>query len=122
MRERDYPVEESRRDQELREESERKLEDTERTRREFYMPYSGVPGEVPPRSDSDIARDVERALFYDELVKSYEIRTVVSDGNVTLSGTVDDGSTRRIVEDLVKRVPGVKGITNNIQVRGMGQG
>jgi len=120
MRERENPLEEAREKRERQEweTSERELEDTEMTRREFYMPHGPIPGAAPQRSDADIARDIESILFRDEAIRSYEVKPQVSNGHVTLSGTVDDDSARRLVESRVRGVPGVKGITNNLQVRG----
>jgi|GEM_PF-6472324 len=124
MRERENPLgeQESAHDRELREKAEREQQEIEMTRREFYWPYEKVPGQAPQRSDADIARDIETALFYNERVRSYEVKCDVHDGQVTCSGTVDDETTRRLVEDIVMGVPGCKGLVDNIQVRSSAQG
>jgi osmotically-inducible protein OsmY len=118
MREQGNPLDEARERREGRqwEDSERKLEDTEMTRSEFYMPHD-VPGSVPPRDDKDISRDIESSLFYDDRVRSYEVKCDVSSGNVTITGEVEDDSLLRLIEDRVRAVPGVRGITNNLKVK-----
>ncbi|TAK34090.1 MAG: BON domain-containing protein [Chloroflexota bacterium] len=84
---------------------------------EYYIPHEEFSGTPPRRSDQDIRRDIETALFYDDLVRSYEVQVAVQDGIVTLAGTVDsDTALTRALRD-AKTVPGVRDIQNNLQVR-----
>lgn len=70
------------------------------------------------RADADVAQAVRRALEWDVLVHDREIQATVSDGWVTLSGSVDFGYERESAERAIRNLAGVRGITNNISVKG----
>jgi osmotically-inducible protein OsmY len=70
-----------------------------------------VPG---TRTDTDIAHAVRQALEWDVFVPDDKIRSTVSDGWVTLDGTVDRVSQREDAERAVRNLFGVRGITNMI--------
>lgn len=73
--------------------------------------------EVEPaqgRSDREIRRDVEAALLTDPAADSYEILTEVSDGIVTLTGTVDSFAEKLLAESVAESVRGVRGIVDEI--------
>jgi len=95
--------------------------DDETYRSEYYIPHEELSGTPPHRSDEDIRRDIETALFYDDLVRSYEVQVAVQDGMVTLKGTVDDDIAIRRAVDHAKAVPGVRDVCNNLQLRGSQQ-
>jgi len=99
--------------EEERREEERREEETT----EFYMPYEKIPGAPPRRSDQDIKRDIETALFYDEAVRSYRVKIDVADGLVTLSGQVDSDAEKRKAEEDAHVIPGVKTVRNNLTVQ-----
>src|SRR5258705_2207637 len=67
--------------------------------------------------DSDIKRDVEDELRSDPDIDATDIAIVVKDGTVTLTGFVRSFRQRRRAEQDVKRVAGVVGIVNDIEVR-----
>jgi osmotically-inducible protein OsmY len=69
------------------------------------------------RLDSDIKRDVEDELRSDPDIDATDIATAVKDGVVTLAGFVRSFRQRRKAERDVKRVAGVAGVANNIEVR-----
>ena len=69
------------------------------------------------RSDSDIKRDVESELRWDPDIDSADIAVAVKDGVVTLAGFVRSYSQRQQAEDDTKRVVGVAGVANDIEVR-----
>ena len=69
------------------------------------------------RSDSDIKRDVESELRWDPTSTSTDIAVAVRDGDVTLAGFVRSYSQRQQAEDDAKRVVGVAGVANDIEVR-----
>jgi osmotically-inducible protein OsmY len=71
---------------------------------------SGAP------ADSEIARDVIQAMKADFEVPDDRIRVRVRDSAVTIEGTVERDSQRDAAENCAKRVNGVRGITNKIQV------
>jgi len=76
--------------------------------------------EVKPletRTDPEIARDAVRELESHTSIPSDQIKVTVKSGWVTLEGTVDWQFEKAIAEAAVKKLRGVLGITNNIQVK-----
>jgi osmotically-inducible protein OsmY len=69
------------------------------------------------RTDLDIRRDVEVELRSDADIDPTDIAIAVKDGVVTLAGFVRSFRQRRKAEQDVKRVAGVIGLVNNIDVR-----
>jgi len=69
------------------------------------------------RLDSDVRRDVEDELRSDPDIDATDIAVAVKDGSVMLTGFVRSFRQRRGAEQHVKRVAGVVGIANNIEVR-----
>lgn len=76
-----------------------------------------LPGHAAKRDDAAIKHDVESALFYDNLVNSYQVTVDVKDGVVTLSGTVDSDEEKRAAEEDAQAVPGVSQVINNLVVK-----
>jgi osmotically-inducible protein OsmY len=72
-------------------------------------------GSIEMRSDCDIRRDVEDELHSDR--DATDVAVAVKNGVVTLSGFVRSYRQKRKVEEDVKRVSGVVGIANDIEVR-----
>jgi osmotically-inducible protein OsmY len=68
------------------------------------------------RPDPEIARDAVAAIRADLPYSSEHIRVVLRDGWLTLEGTVEWNYAKERAESAVKRVRGVKGVTNSIQV------
>lgn len=68
------------------------------------------------RTDTEIAQQVEQALLADPATESYEVSTVVSNGEVTLEGTVESWPERQLAERVAKGVIGVKKVVNEIDV------
>ena len=69
------------------------------------------------RSDSDIKRDVENELRWDPDLSSKDIAVAVKSGVVTLTGFVRSYSQKLKAEADVKRIAGVAGVANDIEVR-----
>jgi osmotically-inducible protein OsmY len=69
------------------------------------------------RTDTDIAAAVRRALEWDAFVPIDKINVTVSKGWVTLKGEVEWEFQRRSAERAVRRLSGVRGVTNLIVVR-----
>jgi osmotically-inducible protein OsmY len=69
------------------------------------------------RSDFDIKRDVEDELRSDPDIDATDVAIVVKDGVVTLAGFVRSFRQKRKAEEDVKRVAGVIGVANDIEVR-----
>jgi osmotically-inducible protein OsmY len=68
------------------------------------------------RPDPEIARDAVAAIRAELPYSSEHIRVVLRDGWLTLEGTVEWNYAKERAESAVKRVRGVKGVTNSIQV------
>ncbi len=69
------------------------------------------------RTDADIAAAVTRALEWDAFVPVDKIDVTVSKGWVTLKGEVEWGFQRADAERVVRRITGVRGVSNQITVR-----
>jgi osmotically-inducible protein OsmY len=69
------------------------------------------------RSDLDIKRDVEQELRADPDIDATDVAVAVKSGVVTLSGFVRSYGQRWAAEAAAKRVAGVVGLANDIEVR-----
>lgn len=67
-------------------------------------------------TDTMLAHEVRRALEWHVRVPDERIRSTVSDGWVTLDGTVEFPHERADAERAVSQITGVCGVTNNIEV------
>jgi osmotically-inducible protein OsmY len=76
--------------------------------------------EVKPlskRTDPEIARDVVQALEGHVSIPSDQIKATVKNGVVTLEGAVDWQFEKALADSAVKKVKGVTGIINDIEVK-----
>jgi osmotically-inducible protein OsmY len=69
------------------------------------------------RLDSDVNRDVERELKWEPDIDPADIGVAVKNGVVTLTGFVRSYSQKYQAETATKRVKGVLGVANDIEVR-----
>lgn len=69
----------------------------------------------PIRSDEEIARDISLAIGSELTARGVECR--VWEGFATLNGTVEWHSQRDNMEACARKVPGVRGVMNNIAIR-----
>jgi len=69
------------------------------------------------KSDSDIKKDVEEELRWDPNVDSTDIGVAVKKGVVTLAGFVRSYGQKYEAERAAKRVAGVVGLANDLEVR-----
>ncbi|HEX2138481.1 MAG TPA: BON domain-containing protein [Woeseiaceae bacterium] len=69
------------------------------------------------RSDERIRDDVNDWLTDDWALDASEIEVQVSNGEVTLSGTVSNRHDKRRAEDIAEEVSGVRHVQNNLRVR-----
>lgn len=72
------------------------------------------------RSDERIREDVSDRLEQHGEIDATDIEVRVSNGEVTLEGTVEDRRTKRMAEDSIETCPGVKQVHNRIRVQGNG--
>ena len=69
------------------------------------------------RMDEDVRRDVEAELLWEPDVIATDIAVKVRDGIVTLTGFVRKYSEKYEAERVAKRVLGVKGVVNDLEVK-----
>jgi osmotically-inducible protein OsmY len=69
------------------------------------------------RTDEAIQTDVLEELKWDAHVRPNEIGVAVKDGIVTLNGWVDSYLKKMAAQEAAHRVPGVKAVANDIEVR-----
>jgi osmotically-inducible protein OsmY len=72
---------------------------------------------IDQRPDPDIARDAVSALKSELPYSSENIKVIAKDGRITLEGTVEWNYARERAENAVKRIRGVKGVTNSITLK-----
>jgi hypothetical protein len=68
------------------------------------------------RTDGQIEMDVVHALDASDALKNDLITAATIQGQVTLAGTVTSEASKRLAESIVKGVPGVTGVKNNLKV------
>jgi BON domain-containing protein len=91
-----------------------------RMRRRFQPRRFGHRGHGPRgyvRSDERIREEVNECLTADPYVDATEIEVSVAEGVVTLNGTVENRAEKRLAEDCVDTVPGVRDVNNNLSIR-----
>jgi osmotically-inducible protein OsmY len=69
------------------------------------------------RTDADIAEAAVRALESDAMIPLDRVRVTVSKGWVTLKGEVEWEFQKRDAERVIRRLPGIRGVTNVISVK-----
>src|ERR1700680_44111 len=69
------------------------------------------------RTDPEIARDAVEELENHILIPADKIKATVRNGWVTLEGQVEWQYQKNLAESAVKKLKGVVGVTNNIQVK-----
>lgn len=96
-------------------------EDAERRRQQDRRgEYRGKGPKNYSRSDDRIKEDVNDRLSDDPFIDASDIDVSISNGEVTLTGTVDHRSTKRRAEDLAEAVSGVKNVENRLRVQSTG--
>jgi osmotically-inducible protein OsmY len=72
---------------------------------------------IDQRPDPDIVRDAVSALKSELPYSSENIKVIAKEGKITLEGTVEWNYARERAENAVKRVRGVKRVTNSITLK-----
>lgn len=88
-------------------------EDAARRREQDYRGHG--PADYT-RSDERIREDANDRLTDDPRLDARRISVSVSDGEVTLNGTVGTREAKRRAEDMVDRVSGVRHVQNNLRI------
>ena len=68
------------------------------------------------RSDDRIQEDINDRLSDDVFIDASDIEVSVNQGEVTLTGTVNERSDKRRAEDIAEEVSGVRNVENRIRV------
>jgi len=92
-----------------------KVVKTARATKGVYSVVDRLKVEPVVRPDAEIRADVEAALSAYPATESYDIKTKVQDGVVTLAGQVDSWQEKQLAETVAKRVRGIKKIQNDIE-------
>lgn len=67
--------------------------------------------------DTVVQKDVQEAIKWEPLLYAAKIGVLVTNGVVTLTGTVDNYTKKTQADDIAKNVSGVKEVIDNINVR-----
>ena len=78
--------------------------------------FSGKGPKGWKRSDDRIEEDINERLTMHPEIDATEIQIEVKNGEVTLRGVVEEKHAKRIAEDIVESVSGVKDVQNQIRV------
>lgn len=73
------------------------------------------------RTDERIQEEINEQLTRHPEIDASEIEVSVKNGEVTLSGTVDDRHAKRLAEDIAEECSGVSEVRNNIRIQRQGQ-
>jgi len=68
------------------------------------------------RTDSRIQEDINDRLSDHPYIDATEIDVIVTNGEVVLSGTVNDRQDKRLAEDIAESISGVNNVENRIRV------
>jgi len=79
-------------------------------------PFVGLGPRGYRRSDERIKEDVSEILTRHGRIDARGIDLHVDNGVVTLQGSVDSRNTKRLVEDVVDEVPGVRDVRNELRM------
>lgn len=90
-----------------------------REQRRFYQGgrYTGKGPRSYQRSDDRILEDMNDRLYDDPYLDASDIEVSVSNGEIILTGTVEDRAEKRRAEDLGESVSGAKNVENRLRVR-----
>ena len=72
------------------------------------------------RTNADLQKDVQDAIKWEPLLRAAEIGVTVSEGIVTLSGTVDSYWKKSEAEEATRNVAGVRAVVEKIEIRPVG--
>jgi osmotically-inducible protein OsmY len=80
-------------------------------------PYTGYGPRGYRRADERILEDICDRLTQHAQIDATDIEVEVRDGEVTLTGTVEDRRIKRMVEANVELIPGVVDVHNHLKLR-----
>jgi len=80
-------------------------------------PHSGRGPQGYQRSDGRIEEDVCEHLTHHGMLDATGIRVQVENGEVTLTGTVESRQAKRLAEDILDSISGVRDVHNQLRVQ-----
>ena len=92
----------------------------ERWRQDENGLYKGKGPRSYRRADDRILEDINDRLCDNPYIDASDIEVSVSDGEVVLTGTVNDRDSKRLAEDIGDAVSGVKNVENRLRVKVQG--
>lgn len=90
---------------------------TSRQRRYERGAFRGVGPKGYKRSDDLIEEEASERLMWHGWIDASNITVTVEDSEITLTGEVDNRATKRLAEDTLEAVLGVRDIHNRLTVR-----
>jgi osmotically-inducible protein OsmY len=78
--------------------------------------YAGRGPKGYRRSDERIRDEISDQFMENDQLDASEIEVKVSDGVVTLTGSVQDRQSKRLAEDMAERASGVRDVMNHLKV------
>lgn len=69
------------------------------------------------RSDDRIREDVHEVLTWNNEIDASDIEVEVKEGEVSLSGTVLDRRMKRLAEELIEDISGVRDVSNQLKIK-----
>jgi hypothetical protein len=80
-------------------------------------PFTGRGPRGYQRSDARIEEDVNERLTRHPLLDASDVEVRVRGGEVTLTGMVDNRQAKRLAEDIIETISGVKDVNNQLRVQ-----
>ncbi|MBC7466468.1 MAG: BON domain-containing protein [Bdellovibrio sp.] len=82
----------------------------------LYGEHNGKGPKNYRRSDDRVREDVSEALAHHGGIDASEVEVSVSEGVVTLSGTIESRQMKRMIEESIEHMSGVQDIKNELKV------
>lgn len=79
--------------------------------------YAGRGSKNYRRSDARIEEEVHELLMRHHEIDATDVDVRVADGEVTLTGEVEDRRAKRLAEEIVEQCPGVRDVHNQLRAR-----
>ena len=79
-------------------------------------PHSGKGPKNYRRRDEKILEDINDRLCDNPYIDASEIDVSISEGNIVLSGSVENRESKRLAEDIAESVSGVNEVENRLRV------
>lgn len=79
--------------------------------------YAGKGPKNYKRSDERIQEEIYEILTWNPDVDATDVEVIVKDGDVTLSGSVIERRMKRLTEELIEDISGVRDVANQLKVK-----